>query len=67
MPAAHRAARKQKVDHGECGSLTPPVRRLDGKGRPPDLSVVAALRMGPKLESPDEFCDAWLQCWLRDR
>jgi hypothetical protein len=67
MPAAHRAARKQKVDHGQRGSPTPPVGRLDGKGRPPDLPVVATLRMGPELESPDELCGARLQCWLRDR
>ena len=64
MPTAHGAAGEQKVDHSKSGSLTPPVGGLDSKGRPPDLSVVAALRMGPELESPDEFCDAWLQCWL---
>ncbi|HET6778823.1 MAG TPA: hypothetical protein VFH26_08030 [Gemmatimonadales bacterium] len=67
MPAAHRSTRKQKVNHGQRGSLTPPIGRLDGKGRPPDLSVVATLRMGLELESPDQFYDAWLQCWLSDR
>jgi hypothetical protein len=61
MPAAHRATPKQKVDDGQRGSLTPPIGRFDGKGRPPDLSVVATLRMRPELESLDEFCDAWLQ------